>query len=495
MTLTLPPPLRRSACTRQKPNAPPEQEVPAPETTKPAPLRKRKQIETEENDGGAPEPKRVKKRSANTAADARAIATTSKNIPQNETDLGVNAPSTEKQAVRQGSSWSNPSLSEQPPPPPPLADQDLSTQGLHWSDAPRSFGLIGTSGEFRRTAGLSSSLSSPPSPQTTSTKTQSPPAFPRALTGTSPHTSLSTVQDVPPAISAMQDLPPVALFALQDAPPAESLLAHSISEMQDLPPATLSAIQDVRTPAVQNVPVTQDLLPAAPSAMQEAPPAESPLARSISAMQDLPPAPIFVMQDVHTSVVQNDKHASPHVPPHASPSTMPDLVELPLPALPLADIVPSRRASPSTTQESQRPALPLRTVISAHTTSSKSLPRLNLRVRDKGTSVVNGVIGGDQNDRRYDERAERQTEQIFALHGGFGQNKQGVEVERQMAADLVFVAAHAVTPLLSTPSINVVTLGVFTVKNRAPMTRWRRGIWKISVWYGEGWIGESVLHL
>jgi hypothetical protein len=57
------------------PNAPPEQEVPAPETTKPAPLRKRKQIETEGNNGGAHEPKRVKKRSANMAADARAIAT------------------------------------------------------------------------------------------------------------------------------------------------------------------------------------------------------------------------------------------------------------------------------------------------------------------------------------------------------------------------------------------------------------------------------------
>ncbi|KAJ7872676.1 hypothetical protein B0H14DRAFT_3131513 [Mycena olivaceomarginata] len=397
MTLTLPPPLRRSARTRQKPNAPPEQEVPAPETTKPAPLRKRKQIETEENDGGAPEPKRVKKRSANTAADARAIATTSKNIPQNETDLGVNAPSTEEQAVRQGSSWSNPSLSEQPPPPPPLADQDLSTQGLHC----------------------------PPSPQTTSTmKTQSPPAFPRALTGTSPHASLSTVQDVPLAISAMQDLPPVALFALQDAPPAESLLAHSISAMQDLPPATLSAIQDVRTPAAQNVPVTQDLLPAAPSVMQEAPPAESPLARSVSAMQDLPPASIFVMQDVHTSVVQNmplaqspslctsssavqdgrtpeprrpslspvqDSHASPHVPPHASPSTMPDLVELPLPALPLADIVPSRRASPSTTQKSQHPALPLRTVISAHTTSSKSLPRLDLSLFQNSRPAAKGT--------------------------------------------------------------------------------------------------------
>lgn len=75
MTLTLPPPLRRSARTRQTPNAPPEQEVPAPETTKPAPLRKRKQIETEGNNGGAHEPKRVKKRSANMAADARAIAT------------------------------------------------------------------------------------------------------------------------------------------------------------------------------------------------------------------------------------------------------------------------------------------------------------------------------------------------------------------------------------------------------------------------------------
>ncbi|KAJ7833842.1 hypothetical protein B0H14DRAFT_3710152 [Mycena olivaceomarginata] len=239
-------------------------------------------------------------------ADARAIATASKNIPQNEKDLGVNTSSTEEQAVRQGSSQSNPSLSEQPPPHPPLADQDLSTQGLHWSDAPHSFGLIGASGEFRGTAGSSLSLSSPPSPQTTSTmKTQSPPDFPRALTGTSPHASLSTVQDAPPAVSATQDLPPVALSALQDAPPAESLLAHSISAIPDFPHAALSAIQDVGTPAVQDVPVMQDLLPATPSAMQEVPPAESPLARSVSAIQDLPPASIFVMQDVHTSVVQD----------------------------------------------------------------------------------------------------------------------------------------------------------------------------------------------
>ncbi|KAJ7802080.1 hypothetical protein B0H14DRAFT_3884802 [Mycena olivaceomarginata] len=136
-------------------------------------------------------------------------------------------------------------------------------------------------------------------------KTQSPPDFPRALTGTSPHASLSTVQDAPPAVSATQDLPPVALSALQDAPPAESLLAHSISAIPDFPPAALSAIQDVGTPAVQDVPVMQDLLPATPSAMQEVPPAESPLARSVSAIQDLPPASIFVMQDVHTSVVQD----------------------------------------------------------------------------------------------------------------------------------------------------------------------------------------------
>ncbi|KAJ7694049.1 hypothetical protein B0H14DRAFT_3905754 [Mycena olivaceomarginata] len=424
MTLTLPPPLRRSARTRQTPNAPPEQEVPAPETTKPAPLRKRKQIETEGNNGGAHEPKRVKKRSANMAADARAIATASKNIPQNEKDLGVNTSSTEEQAVRQGSSQSNPSLSEQPPPPPPLADQDLSTQGLHWSDAPHSFGLIGTSGEFRGTAGSSLSLSSPPSPQTTSTmKTQSPPDFPRALTGTSPHASLSTVQDAPPAVSATQDLPPVALSALQDAPPAESLLAHSISAIPDFPPAALSAIQDVGTLAVQDVPVMQDLLPATPSAMQEAPPAESPLAHSVSAIQDLAPASIFVMQDVHTSVVQDvplaqspslctslsgvqdvrypaphrtslspvqDAHDSPHAPPHASPSTMPHLVELLLSALPLADIVPSRRASPST-QESQHPALSLHTVISSHTTSSKSLPRLDLSLFQNSRPAAKGT--------------------------------------------------------------------------------------------------------
>ncbi|KAJ7310979.1 hypothetical protein DFH08DRAFT_974136 [Mycena albidolilacea] len=254
-------------------------------------------------------------------------------------------------------------------------------------------------------------------------KTQSPPDFPRALTGTSPHASLSTVQDAPPAVSTMQDLPPVALSALQDAPPAESLLAHSISAIPDFPPAALSAIEDVGTPAVQDVPVMQDLLPATPSAMQEAPPAESPLARSVSAIQDSPPASIFVMQDVHTSVVQDvplaqspslctslsavqdvrspaphrtslspvqDAHDSPHAPPHASPSTMPHLVELLLSALPLADIVPSRCASPST-QESQRPALSLHTVISSHTTSSKLLPRLNLSLFQNSRPAAKGT--------------------------------------------------------------------------------------------------------
>jgi hypothetical protein len=70
---------------------------------------------------------------------------------------------------------------------------------------------------------------------------------------------------------------------------------------------------------------------------------------------------------------------------------MPDLVELPLSALPLADIVPSRRASPSTTQESQRPALPLRTVISAHTTSSKSLPRLDLSLFQNSRPAAKGT--------------------------------------------------------------------------------------------------------
>ncbi|KAJ7791886.1 hypothetical protein B0H14DRAFT_3890408 [Mycena olivaceomarginata] len=403
---------------------PPEQEVPAPETTKPAPLRKRKQIETKGNNGGAHEPKRVKKRSANMAADARAIATASKNIPQNEKDLGVNTSSTEEQAVRQGSSQSNPSLSEQPPPPPPLADQDLSTQGLHWSDAPHSFGLIGASGEFRGTAGSSLSLSSPPSPQTTSTmKTQSPPDFPRALTGTSPRASLSTVQDAPPAVSATQDFPPVALSALQDAPPAESLLAHSISAIPDFPPACPFCDTGCGHPGCVGRACDAGLAPCHPSAMQEAPPAESPLARSVSAFQDLPPASIFVMQDLRTSVVQDvplaqspslctslstvqdvrspaphrtslspvqDAHDSPHAPPHASPSTMPHLVELLLSALPLADIVPSGRASPST-QESQRPALSLHTVISSHTTSPKSLPRLDLSLFQNSRPAAKGT--------------------------------------------------------------------------------------------------------
>ncbi|KAJ7883631.1 hypothetical protein B0H14DRAFT_3432759 [Mycena olivaceomarginata] len=91
-------------------------------------------------------------------------------------------------------------------------------------------------------------------PQIPSTmKTQSPPAFPRALTGTSPHASLSAVQDVAPAISTTQDLPPAALSAMQDVLPAESPLACSISAMQDLPPAALFVIQDV-----------QDVLPAQP---------------------------------------------------------------------------------------------------------------------------------------------------------------------------------------------------------------------------------------
>ncbi|KAJ7862810.1 hypothetical protein B0H14DRAFT_3863075 [Mycena olivaceomarginata] len=385
MTLTLPPPLRRSARTRQTPNAPPEQEVPAPETTKPAPLRKRKQIETEGNNSGAHEPKRVKKRSANMVADARAIATASKNIPQNEKDLGVNTSSTEEQAVRQGSSQSNPSLSEQPPPPPPLADQDLSTQGLHWSDEPHSFGTHRRLRRIQRDRRL--------------VLVSLKPAFPT-------NHFHDEDSDAPPAVSATQDLPPVALSALQDAPPAESLLAHSISAIPDFPPAALSAIQDVGTPAVQDVPVMQDLLPATPSAMQEAPPAESPLARSVSAIQDLPPASIFVMQDVHTSVVQDDvrspaphrtslspvqdAHDSPHAPPHASPSTMPHLVELLLSALPLADIVPSRRASPST-QESQHPALSLHTVISSHTTSSKSLPRLDLSLFQNSRPAAKGT--------------------------------------------------------------------------------------------------------
>ncbi|KAJ7301709.1 hypothetical protein DFH08DRAFT_978549 [Mycena albidolilacea] len=129
-------------------------------------------------------------------------------------------------------------------------------------------------------------------------------------------------------------------------------------------------MQDVRTSVVQDVPLAQS-----PS-----------LCTSLSAVQDVrSPAP----HRTSLSPVQ-DAHDSPHAPPHASPSTMPHLVELLLSALPLADIVPSRRASPST-QESQRPALSLHTVISSHTTSSKSLPRLDLSLFQNSRPAAKGT--------------------------------------------------------------------------------------------------------
>ncbi|KAJ7809347.1 hypothetical protein B0H14DRAFT_2608155 [Mycena olivaceomarginata] len=338
MTLTPPPPLRRSARTRQNPNAPPDQEVPVPETTKP-PSGKRKQIQTEGNDSGSiarnekdlgvntssTEEQAVRQGSSRPnlgsseqPADARAIATS---IARNEKDLGVNTSSMKN---RQGSSRPNLSPSEQfltqLPPPLLLADQDVSTQGLHLSDVPRSFGLRGTSGEFRGTAGSSSALSNPPSPQTPSTmKTQSPPAFPRALTGTSPHASLSTVPDVAPAISTTQDLPPAGLSAMQDAPPAESPLACSIPAMQDLPPAALSMMQDV-----QNVVCSATL---------------ALLFLCAAGCEHPSSAPCLPLP-------HKDMHASLDAPPHASPSAMPDMVELPPPALLLAGIVPSQLASP-----------------------------------------------------------------------------------------------------------------------------------------------------
>ncbi|KAJ7830241.1 hypothetical protein B0H14DRAFT_3715759 [Mycena olivaceomarginata] len=358
MTLTPPPPLRRSARTRQNPNAPPDQESIARNekdlgvNTSSTEEQAVRQGSSRPNLGSSEQP-----------ADARAIATS---IARNEKDLGVNTSSTEEQ----GSSRPNLSPSEQfltqLPPPPPLADQDVSTQGLHLSDVPRSFGLRGTSGEFRGTAGSSSALSNPPSPQTPSTmKTQSPPAFPRALTGTSPHASLSTVPDVAPAISTTQDLPPAGLSAMQDAPPAESPLACSIPAMQDLPPAALSMMQDV-----QNVLFAQPPLPCSSSALQDVSTPAPPRA-SLSPTQDM--------------------HASLDAPPHASPSAMPDMVELPPPALLLAGIVPSQLASPSTAQESQTPAPPLRPVIPLHTASLESLPRLDLSLFRNGRFAAKGT--------------------------------------------------------------------------------------------------------